>query len=83
MPAEYNRLDTRVREIETDFAKHEGRNAAFWEDQSRTNTATLYGLEKLVSRTDTIEKKFSWVWGAAAGVTGLIGIVFAIASYFT
>lgn len=33
--------------METDFANHEGRSATFWDDQSRTNTATLNGLEKL------------------------------------
>ncbi len=84
MPTDYKDLDTRVREVEIDFANHEGRSATFWEDQSRTNTATLTGLEKLhtristeSTRIDIVERKFSWVWGVTAGITGLIAVAAA------
>lgn len=78
----YRELDARVREVETDFAEHEGRSAVFWEDQHRTNTATLTGMEKLADRTDAVEKRFSWVWGVAAGVTGLIATVAAASKLY-
>jgi len=75
MSTEYNELDRRVRKVETDFAGHDGRSAEFWDTQTRTNTATLRGLEKISGRADVLEKKFSWMWGLAAGATGLLATV--------
>ncbi len=84
--SEHAEIDRRLRGVERDFAEHDGRSATFWEDQTRTNTATLRNTEKLherisaeSQRTDTLEKKFSWVWGVAAGVTGLLAAGAAIA----
>jgi hypothetical protein len=72
-------LDRRVRKVETDFAGHDARSAVFWETQQATNTATLEvhqalhtRISKEAERQDVTEKKFSWIWGVAAGATGLL-----------